>query len=91
MQDLHSHPYPAAPDFSTGKRLTWFSGRFAPLRTKFACHPYSGGRINRAIHGATFEMTASRSFVVPPPAGWQRNWIRREPKVRILHRIRKAG
>ena len=23
---------------STGKRLTWFSGRFAPLRTKFACH-----------------------------------------------------
>ena len=28
MQDLHSHPYPAAPDFSTGKRLTWFSGRF---------------------------------------------------------------
>ena len=41
-------PYPVAPDFSTGKRLTWFSGRFAPLRTKFACHPYSGGRINRS-------------------------------------------
>jgi len=31
-------PYPASRDFSTGKRLTWFSGRFAPLRTKFACH-----------------------------------------------------
>ena len=28
---------------STGKRLTWFSGRFAPLRTKFACHPIQGG------------------------------------------------
>ena len=39
-------PYPAAPDLPKGKRLTWFSGRFAPLRTKFACHPYSGGRIN---------------------------------------------
>ena len=33
---------------STGKRLTWFSGRFAPLRTKFACHPIQGGRINRS-------------------------------------------
>ena len=28
MQDLHSHPYPAAPDFPKGKRVTWFSGRF---------------------------------------------------------------
>ncbi len=42
-------PYPASPDFSTGKRLTWFSGRFAPLRTKFACHPYSEGRIGRSM------------------------------------------
>ena len=25
-------PYPAAPDFSTGKRVTRFSGRFAPLQ-----------------------------------------------------------
>ena len=38
-------PYPAAPDFSTGKRVTRFSGRFAPLRIVFPCHPCSGGRI----------------------------------------------
>ena len=38
-------PYPAAPDFSTGKRVTRFSGRFAPLRIVFPCHPYAGGRI----------------------------------------------
>ena len=31
-------PYPAAPDFSTGKRVTRFSGRFAPLRIVFPCH-----------------------------------------------------
>lgn len=38
-------PYPAAPDFSTGKRVTRFSGRFASLRIVFLCHPYAGGRI----------------------------------------------
>lgn len=38
-------PYPAAPDFSTGKRVTRFSGRFASLRIVFPCHPYAGGRI----------------------------------------------
>ena len=42
-------PYPAAPDFSTGKRVTRFSGRFAPLRIVFPCHPYAGGRINRSM------------------------------------------
>ena len=36
-------PYPAAPDFSTGKRVTRFSGRFAPLRIVFTCPP-SGGQ-----------------------------------------------
>ena len=30
---------------STGKRVTRFSGRFAPLRIVFPCHPCSGGRI----------------------------------------------
>ena len=30
---------------STGKRVTRFSGRFAPLRIVFPCHPYAGGRI----------------------------------------------
>ena len=35
-------PYPAAPDFSTGKRVTRFSGRFAPLRIVFPCHPIRG-------------------------------------------------
>ena len=38
-------PYPASPDFSTGKRVTRFSGRFASLRIVFPCHPYAGGRI----------------------------------------------
>ena len=28
---------------STGKRITRFSGRFAPLRIVFPCHPCSGG------------------------------------------------
>ena len=42
---LRSPPYPATPDFSTGKRVTRFSGRFAPLRIVFPCHPYAGGRI----------------------------------------------
>ena len=42
-------PYPASPDFSTGKRVTRFSGRFASLRIVFPCHPYAGGRIGRSI------------------------------------------
>ena len=42
---LRSPPYPAVPDFSTGKRVTRFSGRFASLRIVFPCHPYAGGRI----------------------------------------------
>ena len=28
--------------FSTGKRVTRFSGRFAPLRIVFPCHPIRG-------------------------------------------------
>jgi hypothetical protein len=35
-----AHAVPLRPD---GKRLTWFSGRVAPLRTKFACHLQAGG------------------------------------------------
>ena len=42
-------PYPASPDFSTGKHVTRFSGRFASLRIVFPCHPCSGGRINRSM------------------------------------------
>ena len=38
-------PYSAVPDFSTGKHVTRFSGRFASLRIVFPCHPYAGGRI----------------------------------------------
>ena len=40
-------PIPLRGAPSTGKRLTWFSGRFAPLRTKFACHPAGGGTTTR--------------------------------------------
>ena len=43
-------PYPAVADFSTGKRVTRFSGRFASLRIVFPCHPYAGGRINRSMN-----------------------------------------
>ena len=32
---LRSPPYPASPDFSMGKRVTRFSGRFASLRIVF--------------------------------------------------------
>ena len=42
-------PIRATPDFSTGKRVTRFSGRFASLRIVFPCHPYAGGRINRSM------------------------------------------
>ena len=28
--------------FSTGKHVTGFSGRFAPLRIQFLCHPLQG-------------------------------------------------
>ena len=42
-------PYPASPDFSMGKHVTRFSGRFASLRIVFPCHPCSGGRINRSM------------------------------------------
>ena len=46
-------PYPAAPDFSTGKRVTRFSGRFASLRIVFPCHPYAGGQ-NKTPRNALF-------------------------------------
>ena len=36
-------PYPASPDFSTGKRVTRFSGRFASLRIVFRkCQVFLG-------------------------------------------------
>ena len=38
-------PFPLRGTFSTGKRVTRFSGHFAPLRIVFPCHPYAGGRI----------------------------------------------
>ena len=34
---------------STGKCVTRFSGRLAPLRIVFPCHPCSGGRIGRSM------------------------------------------
>ena len=67
-------PFPAAPDFSTGKRVTRFSGRFAFLRIVFPCHPYAGGRINRSMLScrdrapwlSTHSPTAPRGKVVAP-------------------------
>ena len=58
-------PIRAAPDFSTGKRVTRFSGRFAPLRIVFPCHPYAGGRTTCAYSRVTYQKIASRSFIVP--------------------------
>ena len=42
-------PIRAAPDFSTGKRVTRFSGRFSPLRIVFPCHPIRGGQ-NKTLY-----------------------------------------
>ena len=50
---------------STGKRVTRFSGRFAPLRIVFPCHPYAGGRTTCAYSRVTYQKIASRSFIVP--------------------------
>ena len=71
-------PYPASPDFSTGKRVTRFSGRFASLRIVFPCHPCSGGRIGRSM--LSCRDMAPRLSIHSVPAkwgGWQRNWIHR--------------
>ena len=39
---LRSPPIRLRRTFSTGKRVTRFSGRFAPLRIVFPCHPIWG-------------------------------------------------
>ena len=64
---------------STGKRVTRFSSRFAPLRIVFPCHPCSGGgqnktpRDNLLINGST----VSTSYSDPACGG---RWWRQPPK-----------
>ena len=41
-QRAEMHPF-CLRHLSTGKRLTRFSGRYAPLQITFACHPGGGG------------------------------------------------
>ena len=41
--------------------------------------PLCGGTTTRALRCATYEIVVLRSFVLPLLAGWQGNWIRREP------------
>ena len=36
--------------------------------------PLCGGTTTRALLCATYEIVVSRSFVLPPLAGWQENW-----------------
>ena len=74
-------PYPASPDFSTGKRVTRFSGRFASLRIVFPCHPWSGGQ-NKTPRNTLFinGSTVSTSYSATELRGWQRRykkWRRR--------------
>ena len=71
-------PYPAAPDFSTGKRVTRFSGRFAPLRIVFPCHPCSGGRINRSM--LSCRDMAPWLSIHSPTTKWGGRWWRQPPK-----------
>ena len=58
-------PYPAAPDFSTGKRVTRFSGCFAPLRIVFPCHPCSGGRIKHLKASLRKRLCSKHGFLFP--------------------------
>ena len=70
-------PYPAAPDFSKGKRVTRFSGRFAPLRIVFPCHPYAGGRMGSML--SCRDMALWLSTHSAPAYGAER-WWRQPPK-----------
>ena len=70
-------PIRAAPDFSTGKRVTRFSGRFAPLRIVFPCHPCSGGQ-NKTPRNTLFINGSTIS------AGYSAT-------VEVLHRTSKWG
>ena len=43
LRPMEMHPFPRLRRyFSTGKHVTGFSGRFAPLRIQFLCHPGGG-------------------------------------------------
>ena len=71
-------PFPASPDFSTGKRVTRFSGRFASLRIVFPCHPYSGGRINRSM--LSCRDMAPWLSIHSPTTKWGERWWCQPPK-----------
>ena len=63
-------PIRAAPDFSTGKRVTRFSGCFAPLRIVFPCHPLFRGQ-NKTPRNTLFisNYTVSTGYSAPACGG----------------------
>ena len=71
-------PYPASPDFSTGKRVTRFSGRFAPLRIVFPCHPCSGGRIKHLEASLRKRLYSKHGLLCHLEEG--ERWWRQPPK-----------
>ena len=71
-------PYPASPDFSTGKRVTRFSGRFASLRIVFPCHPYTGGRIKHLEASLHKHLYSKHGLLCPLEEG--ERWWRQPPK-----------
>ena len=71
-------PFPAALDFSTGKRVTRFSGRFAPLRIVFPCHPYAGGRIKHLEASLRKRLYSKHGLLCHLEEG--ERWWRQPPK-----------
>ena len=71
-------PYPASPDFSTGKRVTRFSGRFAPLRIVFPCHPYAGDRIKHLESSLRKRLCSKHGLLCHLEEG--ERWWRQPPK-----------
>ena len=81
---------------STGKRLTRFSGRCAPLRIVFACHP-GGGDFSGAMPCDTYEAEWEAESKlpspgeVPPQAGIGVHFHRAAGAVCLFSIARKGG
>ena len=80
---------------STGKRVTRFSGRFAPLRIVFPCHPYAGGRINRSMLScrdmapwlSTHSAPACGGKVVAPATKGGLHFLTRQGGCMVLYKL----
>ena len=93
MQDLHSHPYPAPPDFSTGKGSRNFQSPNGSLQISFACHPYSGGRIKP--HSSDFPISTTMHSAAKISPSVERRRQRHQKGcisvVETLQRVSKSG